>query len=143
MSKVFYIVLERNNGKQLEIGSFDNEMQAMAFMCDIETIIKMVKSNDDEFAEEGSHSIHQEIVPKQPAVKEEDKIKRGNKIVPFKKKLYYLYNFDTDEGLQFGKYEGFIAYLNDHNSSVTIYNDKKQWLKTIKDGEEYDGKGGD
>ena len=86
MSKVFYIVLERNNGKQLEIGSFDNEMQAMAFMCDIETIIKMVKSNDDEFAEEGSHSIYSEIVPKQPVVKEEDKIKRGNKIVPFKKR---------------------------------------------------------
>ena len=86
MSKVFYIVLERNNGKQLEIGSFDNEMQAMAFMCDIETIIKMVKSNGDEFAEEGSHSIYSEIVPKQPIVKEEDKIKRGNKIVPFRKR---------------------------------------------------------
>ena len=57
MSKVFYIVLERNNGKQLEIGSFDNEIQALAFLCDVETIIKMVKSNDDEFAEEGSHSI--------------------------------------------------------------------------------------
>ena len=86
MSAVFYIVLERNNGKQLEIGSFDNEMQAMAFMCDIETIIKMVKSNGDEFAEEGSHSIYSEIVPKQHVVKEEDKIKRGNKIVPFKKR---------------------------------------------------------
>jgi len=86
MSKVFYIVLERNNGKQLEIGSFDNAMQATAFLCEIETIIKMVKSNDDEFAEEGSHSIYSEIVPKQPAVKEEDKIKSGNKIIPFKKR---------------------------------------------------------
>ena len=86
MSKVFYIVLERNNGKQLKIGSFDNKIQAMAFLCDVETIIKMVKSNDEEFAEEGSHSIYSEIVPKQPVVKEEDKIKRGNKIVPFRKR---------------------------------------------------------
>ena len=86
MSEVFYIVLERNNGKQLEIGSFDNAMQATAFLCEIETIIKMVKSNDDEFAEEGSHSIYSEVVPKQPVVKEEDKIKSGNKIVPFKRR---------------------------------------------------------
>ena len=86
MSKVFYIVLERNNGKQLEIGSFDNEIQALAFLCDVETIIKMVKSNDDEFAEEGSHSIYSEVVPKQPVVKEEDKIKSGNKIIPFKRR---------------------------------------------------------
>ena len=86
MSKVFYIALELNNGKQLTIGSFDNEMQAMSFLCEIETIIKMVKSNDDEFAEEGSHSIYSEDVPKQPAVKEEDKIKSGNKIVPFRKR---------------------------------------------------------
>ena len=86
MSEVFYIVLERNNGKQHKIGSFDNKMQAIAFLCDVETIIKMVKSNDDEFAEEGSHSIYSEVVPKQPAVKEEDKIKRGNKIVPFKRR---------------------------------------------------------
>ena len=86
MSKVFYIALELNNGKQLTIGSFDNEMQATAFLCDVETIIKMVKSNDDEFAEEGSHSIYSEVVPKQPVVKEEDKIKSGNKIVPFKRR---------------------------------------------------------
>ena len=86
MSKVFYIVLERNNGKQLEIGSFDNEIQALAFLCDVETIIKMVKSNDDEFAEEGSHSISEYDVPKQPVVKEEDKIKSGNKVVPFKRR---------------------------------------------------------
>ena len=86
MSKVFYIALELNNGKQLTIGSFDNEMQATAFLCDVETIIKMVKEERDIFAETGSHSIHQEIVPKQPAVKEEDKIKSGNKIVPFKRR---------------------------------------------------------
>ena len=86
MSEVFYIVLERNNGKQLEIGSFDNEIQALAFLCDVETIIKMVKSNDDEFALEGSHSIYSEVVPKQPVVKEKDKIKSGNKIVPFKRR---------------------------------------------------------
>ena len=86
MSEVFYIVLERNNGKQLEIGSFDNKIQAMAFLCGVETIIKMVQEERDIFAEEGSHSIYSEIVPKQPAVKEEDKIKRGNKIVPFKKR---------------------------------------------------------
>ena len=86
MSKVFYIVLERNNGKQLTIGSFDNEMQALSFLCEIETIIAMVKSNDDEFALEGNHSIYSEVVPKQPDIKEEDKIKSGNKIVPFKKR---------------------------------------------------------
>ena len=86
MSKVFYIVLERNNGKQHTIGSFDNAMQAMSFLCEIETIIKMVKYNDDEFAEEGGHSIYSEVVPKQPVIKEEDKIKSGNKIVPFKKR---------------------------------------------------------
>ena len=86
MSKVFYIVLERNNGKQLEIGSFDNEIQALAFLCDVETIIKMVKADGNAFAEEGSHSIYSEVVPKQPVVKEEDKIKSGNKIVPFKRR---------------------------------------------------------
>ena len=90
MSEVFYIVLERNNGKQLEIGSFDNKIQAMAFLCDVETIIKMVKSNDDEFAEEGSHSIYSEVVPKQSVVKEEDKIKSGNKIIPFKKRRWWI-----------------------------------------------------
>ena len=86
MSKVFYMVLEQNDGKQFTMGSFDNEIQALAFLCDVETIIKMVKSNDDEFAEEGSHSIYSEVVPKQPVVKEEDKIKSGNKIVPFKRR---------------------------------------------------------
>ena len=86
MSKVFYIALELNNGKQLTIGSFNNDMQATAFLCDVETIIKMVQEERDIFAEEGSHSIYSEIVPKQPAVKEEDKIKRGNKIVPFRKR---------------------------------------------------------
>ena len=86
MSKVFYMVLEQNDGKQFTMGSFDNEIQALAFLCDVETVIKMVKSNDDEFAEEGSHSIYSEDVPKQPVVKEEDKIKSGNKIVPFKKR---------------------------------------------------------
>ena len=86
MSKVFYIALELNNGKQLTIGSFNNDMQATAFLCDVETIIKMVKEERDIFAETGSHSIHQEIVPKQPVVKEEDKIKSGNKIVPFRKR---------------------------------------------------------
>jgi hypothetical protein len=86
MSKVFYIALELNNGKQLTIGSFDNEMQATAFLCDIETIISMVEEDIGTFAEEGSHSIYSEDVPKQPAVKEEDKIKSGNKIVPFRKR---------------------------------------------------------
>tara|TARA_R100001143_G_C3292377_1_gene101788 strand:+ start:122 stop:385 length:264 start_codon:yes stop_codon:yes gene_type:complete len=86
MGKVFYINLEQNDGKQFIMGSFDNAMQATAFLCDVETIIKMVKEERDIFAEEGSHSIYSEIVPKQPAVKEEDKIKRGNKIVPFRKR---------------------------------------------------------
>ena len=86
MSKVFYIVLERNNGKQLTIGSFDNEMQAITFLCDVETVIKMVQGDADEFAEAGSHSIYSEVVPKQPDIKEEDKIKSGNKIVPFKRR---------------------------------------------------------
>ena len=86
MSKVFYMVLEQNDGKQFTMGSFDNEIQALAFLCDVETIIKMVQEDVDAFAEEGSHSIYSEIVPKQPVVKEEDKIKSGNKIVPFKKR---------------------------------------------------------
>ena len=86
MGKVFYINLEQNDGKQFIMGSFDNAMQATAFLCDVETIIKMVKEERDIFAEEGSHSIYSEVVPKQPAVKEEDKIKSGNKIVPFKKR---------------------------------------------------------
>tara|TARA_R100000656_G_scaffold56310_2_gene44335 strand:- start:280 stop:543 length:264 start_codon:yes stop_codon:yes gene_type:complete len=86
MSEVFYIVLEQNDGKQFTMGSFDNEIQALAFLCDVETIIKMVQEDVDAFAEEGSHSIYSEIVPKQPVVKEEDKIKRGNKIVPFKRR---------------------------------------------------------
>jgi len=86
MSEVFYIVLEKNDGKQFTIGSFDNQLHAMAFLCDVETIIKMVKADDDTFAEEGSHSIYSEVVPKQSVVKEEDKIKSGNKIVPFKKR---------------------------------------------------------
>ena len=90
MSKVFYIVLERNNGKQHTIGSFDNAMQATAFLCEIETIIAMVKSNADEFALEGNHSIYSEVVPKQPVIKEEDKIKSGNKIVPFKKRRWWI-----------------------------------------------------
>ena len=86
MSKVFYMVLEQNDGKQFTMGSFDNEIQALAFLCDVETIIKMVQEERDIFAEEGSHSIYSEIVPKQHIVKEEDKIKSGNKIVPFKKR---------------------------------------------------------
>ena len=53
-----------------------------------------------------------------------------------KQKLYYLYNFDTNEGLQFVKYEGFIDYLNNHNFSFTVYEDKNQWLKMIKEGED-------
>ena len=86
MSKVFYMVLEQNDGKQFTMGSFDNEIQALAFLCDVETIIKMVQEERDIFAEEGSHSIYSEIVPKQLIVKEEDKIKSGNKIVPFKRR---------------------------------------------------------
>ena len=43
-------------------------------------------------------------------------------------KFYYLYNFDSGEALQFGEYEGFIAYINTYNSSFTIFKDKKDWL---------------
>ena len=86
MSEVFYMVLEQNDGKQFTIGSFDNEMQALAFLCDVETIIKMVKADGNAFAEEGSHSVYSDVVPKQPVVKEEDKIKSGNKIIPFKRR---------------------------------------------------------
>ena len=83
MSEVFYIVLEKNDGKQFTIGSFDNEMQTVAFLCDVKTIIEMVKEDSGVFT---AAYFSSEVVPKQPVVKEEDKIKSGNKIVPFKKR---------------------------------------------------------
>ena len=83
MSKVFYIVLEQSDGKQFTIGSFDNEMQTVAFLCDVKTVIKMVREDRDIFTAKYFSS---EDVPKQPVVKEEDKIKSGNKIVPFKRR---------------------------------------------------------
>ena len=83
MSKVFYIVLEQSDGKQFTIGSFDNKMQTVAFLCDVKTVIKMVREDRDIFTAKYFSS---EDVPKQPVVKEEDKIKSGNKIVPFKRR---------------------------------------------------------